>query len=91
MHFLGSSSLRATGREKKVPDDANCVCLVGLSGGVGTPSDPGVTSAIGRARRLPQTELRRNLNNTDQDYQNKLGGLTSPGSLPMARFSASPT
>ena len=29
MHFLGSSSIRATGREKKVPDDANCLCVGG--------------------------------------------------------------
>ena len=27
MHSLGSRSIRATGREKKVPDDANCVHL----------------------------------------------------------------
>ena len=30
MHFLDSRSIRATGREKKVLDDAKCRCRVGL-------------------------------------------------------------
>ena len=28
IHSLGSRSIRTTGREKKVPDNANCVCVV---------------------------------------------------------------